>query len=762
MTQKAWITTIAAMAFLATGTEYGNASNQWQFVNVTSVDNSGKRLAGRINAAVQDPNDPNVMYIATDGARPTSANGGNPDGEESVGLSDTGGAGIWKTKNWLHENPHWVPLTDDQPSPSVGVHGLVMSPTHPTILYAAADGPQGCILKTEDTGEHWKAFAQEIFDGVKFGGIAVHPVNPNIVYVGVFRPGVNTPGGVYKSTDGGKTWTLTANMQGDVSHVMIDPNNPDTLWAGFVDPNNTAQQGVWKSVNGGSSWQQQNANFPAGTFHSVLYIEFVIAPSDSHYMYAIVMQPQNKPLPAFYSTSNAGANWGPICPTDERPDNRYWHQPLTVHPQNPQFVYAEGFNHHAVFSSTGGQPHPGVSTCDHVWTTFWTNDDPAGFTFSADAQSFAAFGDRGIYRVVNVTHPHELTDFEHKQGDLSNLLLVSLSAHPVNSKQLYGIAFDQLRAMGANDSSPFWTYLPVGNQSDSKLFGSEFGRTIFNPVHPSIAYNLTTEGLGSTNFTNFIRRLDNGRWDIISNGFASTDFPFSRAIQTDAAAWKAIEFDPISTEGLLYGGVRVWAWTKSSNTFTPISPDLVNSSKNTSSFISAIGISQSNPNRVYVGTSEATLYVTSDRITWSPVNSLTLPQSSFVARISVDPSDPDIVLIAVQGAFGSGRVWITNNGGSNWTDITTNLPTGLQVYSLIVDWRFKNPPLFLGTDRSVYEARLNRTDSGLTVDLPRTKWSRFGKGLPNTLVSDLNISTSGVMTAGLYGRGVFQIQLPKR
>jgi photosystem II stability/assembly factor-like uncharacterized protein len=637
-----------------------------------------------------------------------------------------------------------------------------MSPTNTTILYAAADGPQGCILKTTNSGDNWTALGQDIFAGVKFGGIAVSPVDPNTVYAAVFRPAGNTAGGVYKSIDGAKTWSLAGNMQGDVSHVVIDPSNPDTLWAGFVDPDNSPQQGVWKSIDGGSSWQQQNANFPAGTFNnSVLFIEFAFAPSATQNMYAVVMQPQNKPLPEFYSTRDAGGNWQKICRTDKNPDNRYWHQPLTVHPLNPQIVFAEGFNHHAVFSTTGGQPRldqGGIPSCDPVWTTFWTSDDPSGFTFyrdptSADGVAFAAFGDRGIYRVVNTTAPRYPTDFTHKQGDLANLLLHSLARNPSDPGDLYGTAIDQLFTLHASNASvPFWNYVPN--------VGYENGKPLFNPNNPSIVYNLMPVGKHIENLHTFIQRFDGNTWTSIANGFVRSDFPFSPEITPDIPPWHTLEFDPSTSEGLLYGAVRVYAWTQSSNTFTPISPNLVvHSNKGTTSFISAIGIAQSSPNWVYVGTSEATLFVTSDRINWNPVQGLKLPISSFVAKIQVDPANPEIAIIGVQGAFGAGRVWITNDGGTTWSDITTDLPAGLQVYTLAVDWRSLQPSVFLGTDRSVFNSRLRSgSNSGLNVD--HVTWSRFGKGLPQTLISDLGISPAGVMTAAAYGRGVFKLQLP--
>jgi photosystem II stability/assembly factor-like uncharacterized protein len=758
---------------------------QWQFVNVTSVEVNRELHAGRVNAAVAEPNDPNVMYIATDGARPTSANGGNPNGIPAIGLPDTGGAGVWKTNNWLDAKPNWKPLTDDMPSPSVGPNGLVMSPTNTSILYAAADGPQGCILKTTDSGANWEEFGQNIFAGVKLGGIAVSPVDPNTVYVGVFRPGGNTPGGVYKSIDGAKTWSLAGNMQGDVSHVVIDPINPSFLWAGFVDPDNSAQQGVWRSIDGGSSWQQQNAHFPAGTFDSVLFIEFAFAASATQNMYAVVMKPQNKPLPEFYSTRDAGENWQKICRTNKNPDNRYWHQPLTVHPLNPQIVFAEGFNHRAVFSTTGGQAQldqNGTESCDGVWTTFWTNDDPAGFTFyrdptSADGLAFAAFGDRGIYRVVNTTAPTR-ADLTRKQGDLANLLLHSLAVNPFDPSDLYGTAVDQQGTLHvSNASDPFWHYLPSGEGRQGAhaeatarpkptprptpkppLIGGEFGKPLFSPNNPSIVYNLVPAGKRRQELRTFIQRFDGSRWTSITNGFKPSDFPFSIEITTDAAAWRALEFDPSTSEGLLYGAVKVHSWTQSSNEWTPISPALVNANTDTSSFISAIGIAPSNPNWVYVGTSEATLFLTKDRINWNQVSGLTLPASSLVSKIQIDPANPEIAIIGVQEALGAGRVWITDDGGTSWSDITTDLPAGLQVYTVAVDWRFSQPSVFLGTDRSVFSTSLQQgSNSGLNAD--HITWSRFGKGLPQTLISELGISPEGLMTAAAYGRGVFRVQL---
>lgn len=753
------VVAIAAVTCLVVGPAPA-ADQKWSFVDATSVNDNGTRLAGRVNEAVPDPRDPNVMYIATDGARPTGPDG-NPDGMPALGLPDTGGGGVWKTTNWLTTSPagpNWVPLTDDMPSLSVGVHGLAMAPSNRDILYAAADGPQGAVLKTSDAGKHWQPLGQKLFAAVKFGGIAVSPADPNTVFVAVFRAGtnprtgVNTPGGVYKSVNGGETWKIV--LPGEVSHIVIDPSHKQTLYAGVVDPNEPSRQGVWKSLDGGQSWSSQIANFPSGTFNSTFYIEFAIAPFAPQIVYAVVMKPIGTPLPSFYATQNGGAQWHAICPTNANPDNRFWHQPLTVNPQNPQIVYAEGFNHRAVFTTTGGGTPP---NCTNAWTEFWTSDDPAGFTFYNDPTApgglaFAAFGDRGIYRVVNPASPSE-ADFTHKQGDLANPLLVSLEADPNQTSTLYGIAVDQLFALYASPASaPYWTYLPVG---------AEFGKTLINPDDPSIVYNICPVGITEEETycdpTTFITRLSGGTWSPIANGFSMADFPFFRTVVTDPAAWKALEFDPATAEGLLYGGTRIWAWTASSGVFVPISPYLANAAPDTTSFISAIGIAQSNPNIVYVGTSEGTMFVTNGRQSWPQITRLTLPSASFVSRIRVDPLNPQHLVIAVQGATGPGRVWVSNHGGADWSDITRNLPPGLEVYTAAVDWeaytaaggrRFPNPHVYVGTDRGVYATTLQARG-----------WWALGTGLPDSLVSDLEISPTRVMTAAVYGRGAYQLQL---
>ncbi len=739
----AGVPTLMVTLLLTTTFPQAAKAQTWTAVNASSIKTGTKIKSGRVNAAGQNPSNPNIVYLGTDGGRPTGSMG-NPNGHSTVGLFDTGGGGVWRTTNWLDANPSWTPLTDSMPSLSVGVHGLAMAAGNPKLLYAAADGPAGCILKTTNGGDTWTALATDLFANVKFGGIAISPNDPNTVYVAVFRGSGSTSGGVYKTTDGGAHWSLAGGMAGDVSHVAVNPSHPNIVYAGFVDPGNPSQQGVWKSTDGGGSWRQQNGNFPLGTFSSTLYIEFAIAPSAPQIVYAVVMQPQNKPLPLFYRTADGGAHWTKLCVTATKGrDNRYWHQVLTVNPSRPNLVYAEGVNHFGVLTTRGGMPQPGGS-CSGVWNNFWTGDDPAGVEFFSNpgvpgGRTMAAFGDRGVYEVTHPDHPNQKSDFFGKQGNLANLLLVSLAVSPVDASTVYGVAVDQSSALRTSSAmAPYWSYTNMGG---------EFGKYLTTPGHPNIVYHLKGHSLPEM----LQRSTDGGAtWASISKGLTDADFPSNKSLITDAAVWKAFEIDSSNADGLLLGTLKVHSWNMTSNNWTTISPCLMPGQcvADANSFISALGVTPAAPRQIYAATSQGTLFVTQDRSSWPAITSLALPAGSFISRIEVSPATAATLAIAVQGTTGSGRVWTSTNSGGSWTDLTGNLPSGLQVYTVVVDWAANPAQIFAGTDRGVYLAPLSGGS-----------WQIYGTGLPNTLVSDLRIDPAGTLTAGTLGHGAFQVSV---
>src|SRR6266545_5010198 len=143
-------------------------------------------FAGRIDVAAPDPSNPNVMYLG--------ANNG----------------GIWKTTNWLDSSPTWTEITDKPQILSLAVHehDPVVFPGNPKIVLAAASGPGGGILRSEDGGNTWSFLANSKFDLAEFGALVADPTvaNAQTLYVAI-SGGFMSGSGLYKSSDGGATWS---------------------------------------------------------------------------------------------------------------------------------------------------------------------------------------------------------------------------------------------------------------------------------------------------------------------------------------------------------------------------------------------------------------------------------------------------------------------------------------------------------------------------------------------------------------------------
>jgi photosystem II stability/assembly factor-like uncharacterized protein len=123
-------------------------------------------VSGRVDIAVSDPTNANVMYVGA-----------------GAGASfPLGGGGVWKTTNYLTDDPAgptWVPLTDAFPSLSIFGKSLALYPSDPNILYAAASGPNGGILKTVDGGVNWEYLFSDLFSAALFSALVIDPTDSN-------------------------------------------------------------------------------------------------------------------------------------------------------------------------------------------------------------------------------------------------------------------------------------------------------------------------------------------------------------------------------------------------------------------------------------------------------------------------------------------------------------------------------------------------------------------------------------------------------
>ena len=209
----------------------------------------------------------------------------------------------------------WTPLTDTQASLAVG--SIAIDPQNPNVVYAGTgEANNSCdsyfgtgILKSTDAGSTWTLIGATAFARSSVSRIIVHPTDSNILWAtdtngaGGFVCYTQPPAaltGVWKSIDGGATWTRVLN--GSTHDLVIDPANANTLYAG-VD-----NSGIWKSTDGGSNWTRLSVGLPLPA--GIGRVALAIHPTVSQTLYAVFASyPSGTKVGGTYRTNNGGSTW---------------------------------------------------------------------------------------------------------------------------------------------------------------------------------------------------------------------------------------------------------------------------------------------------------------------------------------------------------------------------------------------------------------------------------------------------------------------
>jgi len=258
--------------------------------------------------------------------------------------------GVWKTDDYGRT---WDPIFDEAPTGSVG--DIAVSPSHPDIIYvgtgeglhrpdlAVGDG----IFKSTDGGASWSHVG--LPDVQQVGRLIVHPTNPDIVFVaGLGHPyGPNEERGVFRTRDGGASWEKVLYIDHNTGAIQVefDPTNPDILFADLWEHRegpweNAAfagdKSGLYKSEDGGDTWRRLTEGLPSND-QGLGRIGVGIAPSDPARMYATVDAREGGGV---YRSDDAGESWSRVS-TDYRIYGRGGDfAEIRVHPRNPDVVFA--------------------------------------------------------------------------------------------------------------------------------------------------------------------------------------------------------------------------------------------------------------------------------------------------------------------------------------------------------------------------------------------------------------------------------------
>ncbi|MGB5553514.1 MAG: glycoside hydrolase, partial [Flavobacteriaceae bacterium] len=646
--------------------------------------------------------------------------------------------GVWKTDDY---GSTWHPIFDDAPTGSIG--DLAVSPSNPEIIYvgtgeglhrpdlAVGDG----MFKSSDGGKSWNHIG--LSDIQQVSRVIVHPTNPDVVVVaGLGHPyGANEMRGIFKSTDGGASWkkTLYINHNTGAVQVEFDPNNASVLFADMWEHQegpweNAAfsgpNSGLFKSTDGGETWKKVTQGLPSAS-QGLGRIGVAFAPSNSNRMFATVDAKQNGGI---YRSDDAGESWKLVSA-----DNRLWGRgsdfaEIKVHPADENKVYVA--NVAAYSSSDGGltwmsiKGAPGGDDYHRIWI------NPQ----QPDIMLFAA--DQGA--VVTVNGGKTWSSWYNQP-----------------TAQLYHVSTD--------NQYPYWVY---GGQQESGAIAvasrgnggqisfrdfmgvgaDEYAYVAPDPKDPNIVY-----GGRVIKFNKKTGQSQNVAPEILRSGKI-------RYLRT-----MPLLFHPADESMLLFGTNVVWKTYNGGQDWEIISPDLTrkqpevpnsvgdfkNEQMNTMpqrAIVYALAPSPLDKDLIWAGTDDGLVHFTNDGgKNWQDVTPPSLTSWDKISQIDAGHFEKGTAYIAVNAIRKDDmkpHIFKTHDFGKTWIEVVTGMNPSGPVNVVREDHKQKGL-LFAGTEREVYFSN----DDGAT-------WHSLRMNMPASSIRDLVLHENDLVI-GTHGRSIW-------
>jgi photosystem II stability/assembly factor-like uncharacterized protein len=634
------------------------------------------------------------------------------------------------------------------------VRSILIHPTIPSTMWLGS--VSGGIWKTTNGGTSWQP-VDDFMANLAVATLAMNPADPSIMYAGTGEGFFNSDrirgAGVFKSTDGGVTWSQlssTANANWYyVNRLAIDPNNRQILLA-------ATDTGIWRSTNAGIAWTQvQSARALDVDFHPNDSNRAIAGGSSGQSRYSLdggvnwtlagglplsgrveVAYARSSPTIVYASIEvNSGEIWkstdGGQSYSRVNTGNNFlggqgWYDNIVwVDPTNPNTLIVGGID---LWRSTNGGSTltkisqwfsaPNSAHADHHFIIEHPN-------FNGTTNTTAYFGnDGGIYRAANVYTVSSLSGWQELNNTLAITQFYGAAGNPTSGTIVGGTQDNgTLRFTGLSES---WT----------SMYGGDGGWCASDPTDPNYFY-------GEYVYLQIHRSI---------NGGISSSYIYSGIADAGSSANFISPFilDPNNSNTMLAGGARLWRSTNVKGTPPPwasIKPSV-------GSNISAIAVAAGNSDVIWVGHNNGNVYKTTNGTSGSPtwtqvdLNTPNLP-NRFVTRLAIDPQNSSIVY-ATFGGFSADNVWRTPDGGLQWTDITGSGATGLPdvpVRSLVIHPSNSNW-IYVGTEVGIFASE----NSGSTWSIPQD-------GPANVSVDEL-FWMNTTLVAATHGRGLFKSSSP--
>ncbi len=706
-------------------TVFGQKLDMDDFKNMKARSIGPAGMSGRITTIDAVHSNPDIIYVG-------AASGG-----------------VWKSTSG---GIAWEPIFNDQTTASIGA--IAIQQSNPSVIWVGTgegnprnslNGGDG-IYKSLDGGKSWNKMGLAATRHIH--KILIDPTNPNTVYVGAIGSpwGVHPERGVYKTTDGGKTWNqiLFSNEKTGVGDMVMDPSNPNKLivgmWEHKRDPwffkSGGPGSGLHITYDGGVTWKKltEKEGLPKGELGR---IGLAIAPSDPNRIYALIESKKN----AFYRSDDGGENWKKVNDKPEIGNRPFYYSDLAVDPSNENRIFSI-FTYVNV-SEDGGKSFSqlmpaygtsrGVHPDHHAW---WIDPNNADFMMDGNDGGLNITRDRGkTWRFVENL---PVGQFYHIAVD--NEFLYNVYGGMQDNGSWAGPAY-VWKSQGIRNN--YWQEISFGDGFD----------VIPDPENSRYGISTSQQGFAG------IYDRQTGQFEIVRptypEGDAELRFNWNSAMSRDP-------FDPST---IYFGSQFVHKSTDRGQNWDVISPDLTTNDPEKQK--------QGDSGGLTMDATGAENYCT-------------------VIVIAPSPTEQGMLWTGSD----DGRVHISRDGGENWTNISAGIPDGVWITQIQPSTKNKGEALLVANDYRRFnytpmayrtkdygqtwtrivdandvvgyalaivedpeESRLKflGTDDGLYVSIDDANtWTKWTSGFPTTNAMDLIIHPrEHDLVIGTFGRAIY-------
>ncbi len=680
--------------------------------------------SARVEAVQSDPANPGTWYVAF------------------------GSGNLWKTTN---HGLTWTPIFENQSA--LGIGDIALAPSNPDIIWLGSGEslkkprnftmPGTGVFRSDNGGKTWRNTG--LPDSYHIGEVAVHPKNPDIVFVAVQGHfwSTNRNRGLYRTLDGGKTWehVLYVNERTGANDVVISPSDPDVIYVSMWENNpgiSGKESGVYRSSDGGKTWNRLRGGLPDG--QQTGRIGLAVSWSNPDKAYALVdnLNKKNRLYAEVYRTVDGGHTWKRTHEDELHIFSRigWYFTDCYVNPQDDDEIFGLGVrvahstNGGKTFELIGGDvfhifPNQAeVLHLDHC--EMWINPlNPNHLLLGNDGGLYVSY-DRG----KSWMHHNNIPAGEFYDISVDNR----------NPYYVYGGTQDDSSVYGpAKEWNPKyqdeWHYIWIDAWA-----GGDGCYTMADPLDPNIVYTSSQNGgifrkdMQADRSVGIRPRLPDGHEGRLNYNFI--------------APYIISKHNPLT---LYHAGNYIFKSLNRGDSWRLISPDLSESAFAKKKGIAAGAIAESpfEPGILYVGTDRGAFWITmDDGKKWAEFSEGL--SNGYIRSICPSRFSKSRVYVAVTGInyddLGN-YLYVSEDYGKTWRSIVGDLPD--EVAYVILEDPVNENILYAGLYRGVY----------ISVDRGKS-WSLLGPGMAATAISDLVVQEREMdLVVGTHGRGIYKMNI---